>query len=182
MYGLARLQKLIIAFVVLSLPALCLADGDYFVGKKGEAIRDYVDPVYENLGFSGVILAARKGKVIAAIPRGSINDQAGTALKFTSLFEIGSCTKPFTAIAVLQLVDDGKISLDELFPSTCQVSLLIAKRSRSATCLHTLPASRGPTRQAMAMTLQKSFLHSCRVVPRRSRVTHSHTGTRGTRC
>lgn len=88
-------------------------EGDQVVGEVGERVRDYVDLIHKRLGFSGVVLAARDGKVVAAVPRGSVDQQGNNRLTDTSLFEIASCTKMFTAIAVLQLTESGKLSLDD---------------------------------------------------------------------
>lgn len=47
------------------------------------------------------------------VARGEANVEAGVPLKTTDIMRIGSITKTFTATLVLQLVDDGKISLDD---------------------------------------------------------------------
>ena len=44
---------------------------------------------------------------------GFADPQAGTALSPQHLFEIGSISKSFTALAVLWLVDSGQVSLDD---------------------------------------------------------------------
>ncbi len=88
-------------------------DLDHVVGEVGEAVRDYVDLLHDRIGFSGVVLAARDGKVVAEISRGLVDKQGTTPIESTTLFEIASCTKSFTAVAVLQLVESGKLSLDD---------------------------------------------------------------------
>ena len=80
-------------------------------GKVANAIQDYAMAIHQQLGFSGAILAAKDGKVILATALGTSGD--GQNLDATSLFEIASCTKPFTAVAILQLVEDGKLTLDD---------------------------------------------------------------------
>ncbi|PQO34997.1 class A beta-lactamase-related serine hydrolase [Bremerella cremea] len=99
---------------------LCLAaqvnanEQDITVGDRGKAIQQYVDELHQNLGFSGVVLVAREGKVIAVFARGTTNhEQDGEDLTSKTLFEIASCTKPFTAIAILQLAEQGQLSLDD---------------------------------------------------------------------
>lgn len=99
---------------------LCLAaqvnanEQDITVGDRGKAIQQYVDELHQNLGFSGVVLVAREGKVIAEVARGTTNhEQDGEDLTSKTLFEIASCTKPFTAIAILQLAEQGQLSLDD---------------------------------------------------------------------
>ena len=59
-----------------------------------------VRKAHKESGFTGAVLAAEKGKVIAAVAVGEVD---GKPLEPTSLFEIASCTKPFTAVAVMKL-------------------------------------------------------------------------------
>ncbi len=88
-------------------------EGDHIVGNVGEAVREYVDLIHDRLGFSGVVFAGLDGKAIAAIPRGFADERGATPLEYTTLFEIASCTKTFTAIAVLQLAESRKLALDD---------------------------------------------------------------------
>lgn len=63
--------------------------------------------------FNGVALVAQRGKVIYESPFG-FADGAGT-LKLTPgyRFNIGSIGKEFSAVAIMQLVERGKLSLDD---------------------------------------------------------------------
>ncbi|HEY1068583.1 MAG TPA: serine hydrolase domain-containing protein, partial [Pirellulales bacterium] len=79
-------------------------------GPKGKKIVALVRKANKESGFTGAVLAAEKGKVIAAVAVGEVD---GKPLEPTSLFEIASCTKPFTAVAVLKLAEEGKLSLDD---------------------------------------------------------------------
>lgn len=88
-------------------------EGDQVVGEVGERVRDYVDLIHKRLGFSGVVLVGREGKVVAVVARGTVDQQVNKPLTPTTLFEIASTTKMFTAIAVLQLTESGKLSLDD---------------------------------------------------------------------
>jgi CubicO group peptidase (beta-lactamase class C family) len=80
------------------------------VGETGFEIVKIVRDVHKDLGFTGAVLAADKGKIIAAIAVGQSNNKP---IDVTTLFELASCTKPFTAVAVMKLVEDGKLSLDD---------------------------------------------------------------------
>ncbi len=102
-------------------------DGDITSGEAGESIQKFVDVIHERLGFSGVVLAGRDGKIVAAIARGDSDPKSEKPLRRTSLFEIASCTKSFTAITILRLVESGKLSLDDSIakhlpdiPENCQ--------------------------------------------------------------
>lgn len=124
--------QLLICFLAFQCSSLSCSfaqsqEGDYVKGETGESIREFVNTIHERLGFSGVVLAGRDGKVVAAIPRGESNQKSKKPVQFTSLFEIASCTKSFTAIAILRLAEDGKLSLDDPIakhlpgvPANCQ--------------------------------------------------------------
>lgn len=102
------------AVIVLGAGALCVAyEGVTQVGETGQQIVDYVKLANQDGEFRGAVLAARQGKVIAAVAVGDLGDGSKKPLKVDSLFEIASCTKPFTALAVMKLVEDGKLDLDD---------------------------------------------------------------------
>lgn len=63
--------------------------------------------------FSGVWLWARNGKTIASGARGKADREAGIDNTLDTRFRIGSMNKMFTAVATLQLVERGKLSLDD---------------------------------------------------------------------
>jgi CubicO group peptidase (beta-lactamase class C family) len=59
------------------------------------------------------ILITKKGKIVYEKAFGSANLELGVPLQPDMIFEIGSITKQFTAIAILQLMEQGKISLHD---------------------------------------------------------------------
>jgi CubicO group peptidase (beta-lactamase class C family) len=63
-------------------------------------------------GFSGVVLVARGDKV-EALHAGGVADR-GTNAKITpeTRFNLGSINKTFTALAIAQLIQEGRVSLD----------------------------------------------------------------------
>jgi CubicO group peptidase (beta-lactamase class C family) len=85
-------------------------EGFTAVGPKGKQIVSLVREAEVKAGFSGAVLAAENGKLIAAVAVGKNGKQP---LEVTTLFELASCTKPFTAIAVMKLVEEGKLKLDD---------------------------------------------------------------------
>ena len=64
-------------------------------------------------GFSGVVLAARDGKLVLAKGYGLADREAGTPFRVDSVVSIGSVTKQFTAAAILKLEQDGKLSVQD---------------------------------------------------------------------
>ncbi len=85
-------------------------DGVIEVGAKGKQIVALVREAERDAGFSGAVLAGDNGKIIAAVAVGKNGKQP---LDVTTLFEIASCTKTFTAMAVMKLVEEGKLQLDD---------------------------------------------------------------------
>ncbi|MBI3791489.1 MAG: beta-lactamase family protein [Gemmatimonadetes bacterium] len=63
--------------------------------------------------FSGVWLWARNGTVITSGARGLADRERGIANTMDTRFRIGSMNKMFTAVATLQLVERGLLSLDD---------------------------------------------------------------------
>ncbi|PYQ63134.1 MAG: hypothetical protein DMF53_11085, partial [Acidobacteria bacterium] len=63
--------------------------------------------------FSGVVLVARHGKVLLRKPLGRANRETGAPNTLDTQFRLGSMNKMFTAVATLQLVEAGKIALDD---------------------------------------------------------------------
>jgi CubicO group peptidase (beta-lactamase class C family) len=67
----------------------------------------------ERFGFSGSVLVARDGNVLLARGYGLADRENGVRATEDTVYEIASATKPFTACAVLKLVEAGKLSLDD---------------------------------------------------------------------
>jgi CubicO group peptidase (beta-lactamase class C family) len=63
--------------------------------------------------FSGVWLWAKDGKTITSGARGKADREKGIDNTLDTRFRIGSMNKMFTAVATLQLVERGKLSLDD---------------------------------------------------------------------
>lgn len=62
--------------------------------------------------FAGTIMVERHGKIIYRNAVGLADRAAGVPVTMDTLFRIGSANKMFTAVSVLQLVAQGRISLD----------------------------------------------------------------------
>jgi CubicO group peptidase (beta-lactamase class C family) len=64
--------------------------------------------------FSGAVtLVARKGKVVHFEAQGTTDLESGKPMRTDTLFRMASMTKPFTAVAVLMLMEEGKLVLSD---------------------------------------------------------------------
>ncbi len=67
----------------------------------------------KNDQFSGAVLVARNGKILLQKPWGKANRETGAPNALDTQFHLGSMNKMFTAIATLQLVEAGKLALND---------------------------------------------------------------------
>ncbi len=96
--------------VALDFPAI--ADGSEDFSKVLESALAPLlnDPGFERW-FEGVIRVERGDEVVFAVERGA--DVGGEAFGQDSIFWLGSISKTFCSTAVLQLVEEGKVGLDD---------------------------------------------------------------------
>jgi D-alanyl-D-alanine carboxypeptidase len=64
-------------------------------------------------GPGAAVLVARDGRVLMRKAYGMADVELGVPLRPEHVFRLGSITKQFTAVGVLMLVDEGKLSLDD---------------------------------------------------------------------
>ncbi|MCY0996800.1 serine hydrolase [Myxococcus sp. MISCRS1] len=94
---------------VLALASFCLgaAPQDPVAAKLDAHLRTYVDKE----GFRGAVLVAKDGKVIHRAAYGLADEKGKRPNQVDSQFLIGSLTKSFTAVTVMQLVEAGTLDL-----------------------------------------------------------------------
>jgi CubicO group peptidase (beta-lactamase class C family) len=63
--------------------------------------------------FSGTVLLAKDGQVLYAGAFGEANKDFGAPNKLDTKFNLGSMNKMFTAVAIAQLIEQGKLSYDD---------------------------------------------------------------------
>lgn len=80
---------------------------------KYAKIDSFFEVKHKKQGFNGAVLAAEKGKLIYKNGFGFTNFRSKNRVTTETPFQLASVSKPFTATAVLILVDEGKISLDD---------------------------------------------------------------------
>jgi D-alanyl-D-alanine carboxypeptidase len=71
-----------------------------------------VDALATQDRFSGAVLVSRRGRILLERAWGRADRAAGKPNTIDTQFRLGSMNKIITAVAVLQLVEDGKLSLD----------------------------------------------------------------------
>ncbi|HYD91132.1 MAG TPA: serine hydrolase domain-containing protein, partial [Flavobacterium sp.] len=76
-------------------------------------IDDLVQAKYPSLAPGCAVLVAKGGQVIYKKAFGAANLELNTPMKPEMVFRIGSITKQYTAIAILQLMEQGKLSLQD---------------------------------------------------------------------
>ena len=81
---------------------------------KGDDVDRYIETEMRNLHIPGISLAVvRDGRIVKAEGYGLANIETNSAAMPKTVYEIGSMTKQFTAAAVMILVEEGKINLDD---------------------------------------------------------------------
>lgn len=87
------------------------------------------------------IVVIQNGKVIYAKGLGARNREKNLAATPDTLYCIGSCTKSFIALAIMQLVEEGRIQLDD--PVDQYLSLTLGSSGTPITIHHLLTHSSG---------------------------------------
>ncbi|MDL2145021.1 serine hydrolase domain-containing protein [Flavobacterium tructae] len=103
------MKTLLKSFIVLFLIACSGLSAQSLETKIDQLIASKLKP--ENPG--AVFLAVKKGKVVYRKAFGMANLEMDVQMKPESVFEIGSMTKQFTAVAVLMLAEQRKLKLDD---------------------------------------------------------------------
>ncbi|MCD6333509.1 MAG: beta-lactamase family protein, partial [Bacteroidales bacterium] len=76
-------------------------------------IRRYFNRRHHNQGFNGTVLFAEHGEIIFNKAYGFANFRTRDTLTLESAFQLASVSKPITSLAVLSLVEEGKLSLED---------------------------------------------------------------------
>lgn len=105
--------------------------------KADKRIDEIVMRLHKRSGFNGNVLVAKNGKIIYEKAIGWADYLHRDSLKINSVFELASITKTFTSTAIMMLVEQGKLRLDqdvkEFFPDFpyegITVKLLLTHRS-----------------------------------------------------
>ncbi|HTX62244.1 MAG TPA: o-succinylbenzoate synthase [Acidimicrobiales bacterium] len=87
------------------------------IGRPGSLgsgdLRRRLEELISRYGVPGASIAVLAGGQVAAAAAGTLNADTEVAATEDSLFQIGSITKIYTTTLVMQLVDEGRVDLDE---------------------------------------------------------------------
>lgn len=80
---------------------------------KGQKIDSVLQYAYKRLGFHGAVLASKDGKLLYQGAVGTANFNTGEELKTADVFQLASVSKQFTAMCIMMLHEQGKLSYDD---------------------------------------------------------------------
>lgn len=78
-----------------------------------EQINSYLEPLAQDRKFCGAVLASKNGEILLSHGYGQANLEFKVNNTPKTKFRIGSITKTFTAVSILQLVQTGLLNLDD---------------------------------------------------------------------
>ncbi|MBQ4822841.1 serine hydrolase [Aquimarina sp. MMG016] len=83
----------------------------------GQSIETQLDKLfsekYKTDTPGAAVIVAKKGEIIYHKAFGLSNMELGTPMKSDNVFEIGSITKQFTSVAILMLLEQGKLNIED---------------------------------------------------------------------
>ena len=83
------------------------------IDTRQNKIDDYFSRKYKRKQFNGNILFAENGKIISYKSYGYANLKTKEKLTENHSFQLASVSKPFTSVAILQLIENGQINLND---------------------------------------------------------------------
>jgi CubicO group peptidase (beta-lactamase class C family)/outer membrane protein OmpA-like peptidoglycan-associated protein len=81
--------------------------------KRVQKIDSVLKSLYSDGEINGTFLIAEKGNIIYNKSFGYANEKTKEKLNENSIFDLGSCSKAFTAMAIMILKEKGKLNLDD---------------------------------------------------------------------
>ncbi len=105
---------LAVPMMVLLASLIVSVEGRSQPAVKGTGVSESVKSFVENKSLAGaVMLVANKDKVLTQEAVGYLDIGAMLMMPLNAIFWIASMTKPITAVALMMLVDEGKVRLDD---------------------------------------------------------------------
>ena len=98
---------------IMPAPASAAAGAPLTEKQVVDSLRAYVERLAARDAFSGTILLAKAGQPLYRAAFGEANKDFGVQNTVDTKFNLGSMNKMFTAVAIMQLVEAGKVSLED---------------------------------------------------------------------
>jgi CubicO group peptidase (beta-lactamase class C family) len=111
--------------------------------EKVEMLESYLNAFGESNVFSGAVLLAKNGRVVFQKAHGLAERQENVLNQIETRFNLASINKMFTAVAVAQLCEQGKMSYDDAVGKYLDSDWLSAKISNKVQVKHLLSHTSG---------------------------------------
>src|SRR4051812_33408606 len=110
-----RLALLVAAIALCATHALPVAATSPTIGDAGAAaIRTYLKAAVDRGDIPGAVaLVTNRDRILFEDAVGVQNEAKQIAMRTDTIFNIASMTKPVTSVAIMQLVEQGKLRLDD---------------------------------------------------------------------
>jgi CubicO group peptidase (beta-lactamase class C family) len=139
---MSRLRVLLSAAVLLAVPVVAPSQDSPDVARVRTWLDAHVPEMMREAGLPGFSIAVvREGRTVHAAGYGARDPQKSLPATADTLYGIGSLTKSFVAIAVLQLAEQGKLGLDD--PASAHVPFELGRSGSPVTIRHLLTHSPG---------------------------------------
>jgi hypothetical protein len=123
---------------------------------KADKIDDYITAQIERLHVPGASLAVvRDGHITKAQGYGFANLELRSPATKETVYEIGSTSKQFTATAIMMLVEEGKVRLDDTITNIFQRRHKRGAASQFGTCSRIHPVFKTMSRSRTGLTFSR---------------------------
>src|SRR3954469_17906063 len=102
--------------IALTVAAVCVLAGKLSAQPAPDLAKDlgsYLDNLVAENKLAGVVLVAKDGLTITSKAAGVANKATNAPIDLNTKFNLGSMNKMFTAVAIAQLVQAGKLSFTD---------------------------------------------------------------------
>ena len=114
MFHFARASAVVLLSLVVSSTSAQKAETDATLAEAADA---YLKTQVSSARIPGMaVCVVRRGNVVLAKGYGLANIELSVPASAQTMFELASLTKPFTAVAIMMLAEEGRISLEDRLP------------------------------------------------------------------
>ena len=108
-----RFSALLACCAACTLAAELPAADEGEIAETAAAVQSYLDSLAAEQKISGVVVVAKNGKPIASKAAGVANRATKEPITLETRFNLGSMNKMFTAVAIAQLAQDGRLNFHD---------------------------------------------------------------------